>query len=287
MSSPTEGASYSWEKKQRRTTTPTTAGSCAASDGVDLISGLGDDVLVRILELLPDTRDAVRTHALSRRWRGLWTRVPALRFASDEPEFFTDAGAGERHLAFVDAALALRAAHTAPAVEHLAVTFKMKHGRTEERKRLTRGDQEIERLVPRAAEAVAGWIRYAAQHGLKSVAVELRLPARAYIRHGGFGYPVMLLHGLPSSTKLETMRLDLGGAVVCPPTAAQFASLTDLSIEHVVVADVEIGGYFARLLSSACCPSLKKLRLADLALGGPNELLVEVDELSELWIERN
>ncbi|KAL6650761.1 hypothetical protein ACP70R_009686 [Stipagrostis hirtigluma subsp. patula] len=45
----------------------------------DQISALGDDVLLRVLELLPDARDAVRMGALSRRWCGLWKRVPALR----------------------------------------------------------------------------------------------------------------------------------------------------------------------------------------------------------------
>jgi hypothetical protein len=47
----------------------------AAAGGADLISDLDDDVLVRVLEMLPDTRhaDAARTAALSRRWRDLWS----------------------------------------------------------------------------------------------------------------------------------------------------------------------------------------------------------------------
>jgi len=74
--------------------------------GGDLISSLPDD-------LLPDTRDVVRTHALSRRWRGLWTGVPALRFNSVRwPAVRREAGAGEQYLAFVDDALMLRAKAT-------------------------------------------------------------------------------------------------------------------------------------------------------------------------------
>ncbi|RLN19718.1 hypothetical protein C2845_PM02G43290 [Panicum miliaceum] len=50
--------------------------------GVDRISTLPDDVIVSILRLVGDARQVVRTGALSRRWRGLWTHVPALRFHS-------------------------------------------------------------------------------------------------------------------------------------------------------------------------------------------------------------
>ncbi|OEL37198.1 hypothetical protein BAE44_0001783, partial [Dichanthelium oligosanthes] len=88
-----------------------------------LISGLDDNVLVRILELLPDVRDAVCTVALSRRWRGLWTRVPALRFVSHSWRDFRKAGGPERFITFVDAALAFRVAQTKPAMERLAISF--------------------------------------------------------------------------------------------------------------------------------------------------------------------
>ncbi|WVZ87131.1 hypothetical protein U9M48_033823 [Paspalum notatum var. saurae] len=239
--------------KRRRTAPPSPAGFAAdGGGGVDMISGLCDDVLVRILERLPDARDVLRTGALSRRWRGLWTRVSALRFAT-EPEFFTQAAAAERYIAFVNDALALRAAAQTSsdpaAVEHLAVSLKMKrYPEPLERKR-ERG-RKMSRLVVPSVDAAHGWIRYAVQHGLRSLAVDLRLPARAYGSHG-LGLPVMLLGGLPSSDKLETMRLGLGGAMVTLPAAAQFASLTDLSLERMVIADV--GGdddSLARLLST-------------------------------------
>jgi len=134
--------------------------------GEDLISGLGDDVLVRVIQLLPDARDAGRTGALSRRWHGLWTRVPALRFAStfgrpsgdDDVRWYT---------AFVDAALALRAAETAEhAIEHLGISFSVNK------------DDDATRGLSRATSLIRDarrWSRYAARHAVKSFVLELPL----------------------------------------------------------------------------------------------------------------
>ncbi|CAD6343014.1 unnamed protein product [Miscanthus lutarioriparius] len=58
---------------------------------VDLISGLDEDVLLRVLELVGDTRDALRTCVLSRRWLSLSKRIPKLRFASCWPAASTAA----------------------------------------------------------------------------------------------------------------------------------------------------------------------------------------------------
>lgn len=74
-----------------------------------MISGLSDDLLLHILGFLPAASDCghmVRTSALSRRWRHLWKRVPALRFASGEDIAPED---GMRFNAIVGAVLARRA----------------------------------------------------------------------------------------------------------------------------------------------------------------------------------
>nr|CAB3485758.1 unnamed protein product [Digitaria exilis] len=274
----TEGASSSMEKR-RKTKTPTNAGGCAASDGVDLISGLVDDVLVRILELLPDARDVVRTHALSRRWRGLWTRVTDLCFDSNGSLGFKESGDPERFVCFVDDALALRAAEKEPAgVEHLAIFFDIsKHG------------QESEQLMPPCVQAAQGWIHYAVQqHPVKSLVFHLDLPWY-YINDGGHEVfiknPAMNLNGLASSAKLETMDLQLSDVKLQLPSSAVFASLTDLSLGAI---EVEAGGghLLARLVSSACCPRLRSLQLVDLTVPGmEGPLLIDADALMELTLE--
>lgn len=48
--------------------------------GDDRISALPDDMLVQVLLRLRCTRAAARTGVLSRRWRGLWPRLPGLTF---------------------------------------------------------------------------------------------------------------------------------------------------------------------------------------------------------------
>uniref|UniRef100_A0ACD5WUW0 Uncharacterized protein n=1 Tax=Avena sativa TaxID=4498 RepID=A0ACD5WUW0_AVESA len=52
----------------------------SAAGGADLISALPDDLLLQVLVRLRCAATAARTSLLSRRWRGLWTRLPDLTF---------------------------------------------------------------------------------------------------------------------------------------------------------------------------------------------------------------
>ncbi|XP_066347420.1 putative FBD-associated F-box protein At5g56400 [Miscanthus floridulus] len=118
-----------------------------SAGGADRISGLGDDVLVRILELLPDEGDAVRTGALSRRWRGLWTRVNSLTFDSSRRRL-KSASSDKRFLDFVHNAL-VQCAKTDAALEHLAISFAIMS---------PADDQAAKPLVLRSTNAAQEWI---------------------------------------------------------------------------------------------------------------------------------
>ncbi|XBH59052.1 hypothetical protein VPH35_080364 [Triticum aestivum] len=52
-----------------------------------LISALPEDLLRQVLERLGCAREAARTSLLSRRWRGLWTRLPSLTVALHDVPF--------------------------------------------------------------------------------------------------------------------------------------------------------------------------------------------------------
>jgi len=94
---------------------------------------------------------------------------------------------------------------------------------------------------------------------------------------------VISLDELPSSAKLETMRLFLGCARVrFPSTSVIFTSLTDLALQWLkVTAD---SGDLGRLLLSECCPRLQKLRLHSIMLkhSGTKELVLQTSTLLEL-----
>ena len=181
--------------------------------------------------------------------------------------FSGDNKGARRFASFVNSAIA----QTDPAVqvEHLAISFETPH----------------ELLPPSVVSKAAAprWIRDAVQHDVKTFTLELH--------HGGGDrfcfdskanlcgqYAVMILDDLEleRSARMETMRLALGGATVrLPSTAAAFASLADLTLENMELA-VDSG----RLLSSACCPRLQKLRLREVsfATGGTSIIFLEEED---------
>jgi hypothetical protein len=159
----------------------------------------------------------------------------------------------------------------------------------------------MEHLMPASVDAARRWIRYAFQHGVKSLIMDLRLPEPTNLfgmycdyddeDHGGKNgnvgkKPVVVLldDDLSSPASLETMRLGLGRARLRLPAAMKFASLTDLSLERIKIVD---GGarLFARLVSPASCPLLQRLRVARLRFPNFSEASRLEELLSELWVE--
>ncbi|CAN6202432.1 unnamed protein product [Urochloa humidicola] len=270
----------------------------SAGDDVDLISGLDDDVLLRVLGLVPDARDAARAATLSRRWLGLWARVPALHFAS-RPVPSAARGAEWRasldaFVSLVDGVLARRA-QTGCAIESLSISYAREtassdsdHAEQEEEEEpmpaafagvcFRLSDHDLEQLMLVSAGAAQGWIRHAFQHGVRSLVLDMPLPVRPKLCGGSDDDEyrdydgieegddkkkplLVLLDGLPSPAVLETMRLALGGArlrLSAPaPAAVRFASLKDLSLERIKIADRGGARLLARLVSSATCPLLQ------------------------------
>ncbi|XP_010443285.1 PREDICTED: probable FBD-associated F-box protein At1g32375 [Camelina sativa] len=80
---------------------------------MDRISQLPDELLLRILSLLPSAKDVVATMVLSKRWQFLWMFVPRLVYDDDSYQGIIDYGRFSR---FVDRSLIF---HKAPVLETL------------------------------------------------------------------------------------------------------------------------------------------------------------------------
>ncbi|KAG2328965.1 hypothetical protein Bca52824_000145 [Brassica carinata] len=90
---------------------------------MDRISGLSDELLVKILLLVP-TKVAVSTSILSKRWKYLWMWLPKLEFRNrhcSEPE-------SERLQSFLDRNLPL---HRAPVIESFRLELHSSHFKPE------------------------------------------------------------------------------------------------------------------------------------------------------------
>ncbi len=126
---------------------------------------------------------------------------------------------------------------------------------------------------------VDSWLRFAERHvkGRFTLEVPLVAPVAARTpRRGEAGTAAtsvtdddeVVVVELPRSTRAEVMSLTLGYATVSVPATEAFRALTDFTLHHAVL-DAGSGGdddlRLGHLLSSPCCPRLRRLCLRHVA----------------------
>ncbi|EEE53314.1 hypothetical protein OsJ_36309 [Oryza sativa Japonica Group] len=271
----------------------------------DIISELNDDVLLHILGFLPSARDVARATMPSKRWRRLWALVPVLRFAVGPGSFADEHGevdrekfavsrrdAARRLITAVDATLlARRAAGEGNDVDVMEIAlvyssvdkyYVCSYG-MERRYYLHDHRHEADITLSR----VDSWLHFVERHVKGSFTLELPLvapvaPALAAaeseegrlagsqkcLGNGQRGEEIDVeVVELPRSTRAEVMSLTLGYATVSVPATGAFRALTDFTLHHAVLDagsgddDLRLG----HLLSSSCCPRLRRLSLRHVA----------------------
>ncbi|XP_048610886.1 putative FBD-associated F-box protein At1g05080 isoform X1 [Brassica napus] len=203
----------------------------------DRISALPDDLLVRILLLVP-TKDALATMILSKRWRSIWTMVPKLDYLemiSDDTNKVVIGGLLGRLLErffgrndqkrlwllrFIDESLQ---AHKAPVLEALAIG--------------------VDRGRHVDVVDVGNWIKKAVHSRVRELGFILRWSAE----------PTRLPNNLYTCDTLVSLGLS-NKILVDVPSPACLPSLKYLILDSVVYKDEDS---LARFLSS--CPLLKTL----------------------------
>uniref|UniRef100_A0A0E0RI37 F-box domain-containing protein n=1 Tax=Oryza rufipogon TaxID=4529 RepID=A0A0E0RI37_ORYRU len=266
----------------------------SAAAAVDLISELNDDVLLRILGLLPSARDVARTAVLSKRWRHLCGIAPCLRFDVSSSARCHDAA--RRLIAGVDACLARRrggGAANAADVDVLEIslvytdTSESKHGtfkRVPVGKRFYFHDHRHEADV--TPSLVDSWLRFAERHVKGSFVLEVPLNAAAAAAldraeetstaeqdYQEEESPAPELEEeevveLPATSRAEAMSITLGGANTAVPIAGAgaFHALTDFTLCRAKINAYDDGDLrLGHLLSSPCCPRLRRLELRHVA----------------------
>uniref|UniRef100_A0A0E0I4S3 FBD domain-containing protein n=1 Tax=Oryza nivara TaxID=4536 RepID=A0A0E0I4S3_ORYNI len=266
----------------------------SAAAAVDLISELNDDVLLRILGLLPSARDVARTAVLSKWWRHLCGIAPCLRFDVSSSARCHDAA--RRLIAGVDACLARRrggGAANAADVDVLEIslvytdTSESKHGtfkRVPVGKRFYFHDHRHEADV--TPSLVDSWLRFAERHVKGSFVLEVPLNAAAAAAldraeetstaeqdYQEEESPAPELEEeevveLPATSRAEAMSITLGGANTAVPIAGAgaFHALTDFTLCRAKINAYDDGDLrLGHLLSSPCCPRLRRLELRHVA----------------------
>ncbi|CAN6170872.1 unnamed protein product [Urochloa humidicola] len=219
--------------------------AAAVAAGEDRLSALPDDVLVLILLRL-DTTAAVRTSALSRRWRRVWALLPELRFPT---------GADPR---LVASALA---SHEA-AISYLGVE-----------------------AVDAAPESVEGCLAVAAGRLSGRVIFQNRVSGVNSGSNGEEEAGERGDFELPCLESATTASLDLGFLGLAMPPAGVFARLTELSLRSVRFhGPCELGDAVSSL-RCPCLKKLsicKARGLANLTIHSESLLLLSLQALDGL-----
>uniref|UniRef100_A0ACD5VKK1 Uncharacterized protein n=2 Tax=Avena sativa TaxID=4498 RepID=A0ACD5VKK1_AVESA len=180
------------EQRLRRSTTPPPPHGTADPDEDDRLSPLPDDMLLQILARLGCVRSAARADVLSRRWRGLWTRLPDLAFR--------DVPAGEIQAALTRVAL--------PGVSVLDVRLPR-----------CRSPAQCKLDDSRAKSLLRATAR------LSPKILVLELPDCYHVK---LGRPVEII--LPHFHRTMSIELDTHLLRIKPPRAGEFPMLETLSI---------------------------------------------------------
>ena len=168
---------------------------------MDRISGLSDELLVKILLLVP-TKVAVSTSILSKRWECLWMWLPKLKYdfrGCPEPE-------GKRLLLFLDRNLPL---HRAPVIESFRLELYGSY------------------LTP---ENVKMWVVIALSHCLRELDIlyESYPPSK----------PIVLPSNLFTCKSLTVLKLD-GDIILDVPRMVSLPSLKTLQLQSVTYSKDE------------------------------------------------
>ncbi|KAF8669212.1 hypothetical protein HU200_051542 [Digitaria exilis] len=218
--------------------------------GADRISALPDELIQGILAWLPSTGAAARTSALSRRWRRVWTNVPALTFHVEQQR---PLGPNSSTPAAVDAALQAYSATAAT---------------------LSRLDIDVHDASSSASRA-APWLTFASMRLAGELRLSLSGGAAACRQQQAMGvqmfvvHPIQIISNRPPPPHLDlpicerATRIDLA-RINCElrlPSAGAFAALRVLRIHEAKLVQGDVG----RLVSTQC-PRLVQLEMCDVSL---------------------
>ncbi|CAN6342631.1 unnamed protein product [Urochloa humidicola] len=212
----------------------------------DLLSGLPDEILHLILLRLPSIAEAARTSVLSHRWRCIWTYMPELvLFGSSAPP---PAASIDADLVSIDAVLR---SSSAPSLQTLKIDIS------------NIGQCDV------PAHRVASWLRFASERLAGKLHVDLPWPSDSHLPRLRLDHLGRLVReeeeelALPLCERATEMEMDLGmNFFLRPPPVGSFAALTCLTIRCAKMD----GGELGRIVSSAQCPRLRKLRLCAIEL---------------------